>query len=159
MENNIPCNTTNNSKEEIYKKLKLKLTQIDFEYRKTLKHNISLNKTLETVKTKTILLEQQLKHTSYSLVLLQQKINENEKIDCLNNQIETMKSEINDTLEQYSKIFTKTPINTPGDIKARSLTPILLSSIKSSNKSLNQNQNDDYAKISLSFNELQDEVD
>lgn len=159
MENNIPCNTTNNSKEEIYKKLKLKLTQIDFEYRKTLKHNISLNKTLETVKTKTILLEQQLKHTSYSLVLLQQKINENEKIDCLNNQIETMKSEINDTLEQYSKIFTKTPINTPGDIKARSLTPILLSSIKSSNKSLNQNQNDDYAKISLSFNGLQDEVD
>lgn len=159
MENNIPCNTTNNSKEEIYKKLKLKLTQIDFEYRKTLKHNISLNKTLETVKTKTILLEQQLKHNSDSLVLLQQKINENEKIDCLNNQIEIMKSEINDTLEQYSKIFTKTPINTPGDIKARSLTPILLSSIKSSNKSLNQNQNDDYAKISLSFNGLQDEVD
>lgn len=47
----MPCTTTNDSNEEIYKKLKSKLTQIDFEYRKTLKQNISFNKTLEAVKT------------------------------------------------------------------------------------------------------------
>lgn len=159
MENSKPNNRPNDVNDEFYKKLKSKLTQIDLEYRKTLKQNISLNRTLETIKSKTVLLEKQLKHTFESLSSLQQQINEIDKNDSLSSNIESMKEEINNTLDNYSKIFTRTPISTPLDIKARSLTPILLSSIKTSNRAINIIKDDDYVKQSLSFSELQNEVE